>query len=43
MASIIHHVKEAGGVVAVNGEFDKLLVEASKVDTLDKYDAFAKK
>jgi hypothetical protein len=42
-ASIMHWVKEAGGVVAVDNMFETLLLEASKVATFDEYQKFKDK
>lgn len=42
-ASIMHWVKEAGGVVAVDNMFESLLLEASKVATFDEYQRFKDK
>ena len=42
-ASIMHWVKEAGGVVAVDNMFESLLLEASKVATFDEYQTFKDK
>ena len=42
-ASIMHWVKEAGGVVAVDNMFDTLLLEASRVTTFDEYQLFKDK
>ncbi len=42
-ASIMHWVKEAGGVVAVDNMFESLLLEASKVATFDEYQLFKDK
>ena len=42
-ASIMHWVKEAGGVVAVDNMFESLLLEAAKVATFDEYQTFKDK
>ena len=42
-ASIMHWVKEAGGIVAVNNMFDALLLEASQVESFEQYKLFKDK
>ena len=43
MASIIHHVKQAGGVVAAGSFYDDLLVEAASITTIEQYTVFRDK
>lgn len=43
MASVIHHVKEAGGVVAIPNAIDTLLAEAAEIDSFDQYNQFKQK
>lgn len=42
-ASIMHWVKEAGGIVAVSNMFDALLHEASQVESFEQYKLFKDK
>ena len=39
-ASIIYHVKQAGGVAAMPNVFEKILEDASKVETFEQFNAF---
>ena len=43
MASIIYHVKQAGGIIAIPDAFEKLLEDASKVETFDQFNDFKKR
>lgn len=43
MASIIHHVKQSGGVVASGSFYDDLLVEAESITTIEQYTVFRDK
>ena len=43
MASIIYHVKQAGGITAIPNAFEKLLDDASNVETFEEFNDFKKR
>jgi len=43
MASIIYHVKQAGGITAIPNAFEKLLDDASNVETFEQFNDFKKR
>jgi len=43
MASIIYHVKQAGGITAIPNAFEKLLDDAGNVETFEEFNDFKKR